>query len=180
MLSEIFLFILLLFSLLIVFSLLHFLLTGNTPPLITPTNTREKLLEIMDLNESSIFYDLGCGNGRFLIYLSKRFPKTEFVGIENSVIFYVISKIKVFVSGRKNVEIKFGNFLNKDISEATHLYMWIFVRDMDKLLEKFSKELKNGSKVYSLGFTFTDKEPTEVLRVDDRKNFARIIYIYDF
>ncbi|MBW6441623.1 hypothetical protein K0B04_01795 [Patescibacteria group bacterium] len=164
----------------IVSSLIHFLITGNTPPLITPSSTREKLLEIIDLEKDSVFYDLGCGNGGFLIHLSKRFPKTKFVGIENSVIFYLVSKIRVFLSGRKNIKIKFGNFLYTDVSEATHLYMWIFVRDMDKLLEKFSKDLKNRAKVYSLGFTFTDKKPKEIVKVGNGKDFARIIYVYEF
>jgi trans-aconitate methyltransferase len=134
----------------------------------------------MHLNESSVFYDLGCGNGGFLINLSKRFPETKCVGIENSVIFYLISKIRVSLSGRKNIEIRFGDFLKKDVSEATHLYMWIFVRDMDQLLDKFSKELKSGSKVYSLGFTFTNKKPVEIIKVGNGKDFARIIYVYEF
>lgn len=171
---------LILFGFFIVATLVHFLLTGNTPPLITPDVTREKLFQIMSLDERSVFYDLGSGNGGFLIRLSKRFPKTKCVGIENSVIFYLISRIRAFLSGRKNIKIKFGNFLNEDVSEATHLYMWIFVRDMDKLLEKFSRELKKGSKLYSLGFTFTDKDPIDIVKVGKGKDFARIIYVYEF
>jgi precorrin-6B methylase 2 len=165
---------------LIVATLVHFLLTGNTPPLITPKDTRDKLLDIMHLDEKSVFYDLGSGDASLLLDVSERFPNTKCVGIESSIIFYMISKIRVSFLGRKNVEIKFGNFLNKHVSEATHLYMWIFVRDMNKLLEKFSKDLKSGSKIYSLGFTFTDKKPVEIIKVGKGKDFARIIYVYEF
>ena len=75
----------------IVFLFIHFITTGNTPPLITPKASRKKLLEIFELDEDSIFYDLGCGNSIFLLELSKKFPNSKFVGIESSVLLYLYS-----------------------------------------------------------------------------------------
>jgi len=167
-------------ALVIVITLVHFLLTGNTPPLVTPNHTRKNFWKLLTLMKNSVFYDIGCGNGGLLINVSERFPETKCVGIESSIILYTISKVRVFLLRRENIEIKSGDFLNEDISDATHLYMWIFVRDMDRLLEKFSAELKKGAKVYSLGFTFTDKKPKEIVKVGKGKDFARTIYVYEF
>ncbi len=160
--------------------LLDVFLTGKTPLVTTPLESRKKIIKILELKENSIFYDLGCGTGSLLIECSKAFPSSGFVGIDNSPFSYVFSKIGTRLSGSKNISVKFGNFFNYDLSQATHIFLWIFVKDMDKLLKKFKSELKPGTLVYSLDFSFSEKEAEKTVDLGRGSRFGRTLYIYRF
>jgi SAM-dependent methyltransferase len=172
--------ILLLLSVLVVVFLLDVFLTGKTPMITTPSGSRRKIIKTLVLKENSVFYDLGCGTGTLLVECSKVFPTSHFVGIDNSPYSYFFSKIRVWLRKSKNISIKFGNFFNSDLSQATHIFLWIFVKDMDKLLNKFQSELKQGTLVYSLDFSFTKKEPEKVIDLGRRGMFGHTLYIYRF
>lgn len=180
MILDIFLIILALISSLIVLSLFHFLLTGNSPSVTSPATSRKMIIQKISLDENSVFYDLGCGNANLLKELSRVFPRASFVGIENSPISFLSSKILVLLGGFKNIEIKYGNFFNQDLSFATHIYLWIFVKDMDKLHKKFKSELKPGTLVYSLDFPFTNVNPDKVIDLGKDKKFGHTLYVYSY
>jgi SAM-dependent methyltransferase len=172
-------FISILFSVLILSSLILFLVTGNTPTISTPSESARDIINNLDLKKGETFVDFGCGFGGFLQKVSKRFPEAYFVGIENSLLAFLISKIR-FIFGVGNVDIKFMNFFDYDISNVDHIYLWIFVRDLDKLKEKFEKELKKGAKVYLLDFPFTGKEPKSILNLNQSAEFGHTLFIYEF
>jgi SAM-dependent methyltransferase len=172
--------ILLLLSVLVILFLLDVFLTGKTPLITTPLESRRKLIKILQLKENSVFYDLGCGTASLLIECSKVFPSAKFIGIDNSPFSYVSSKIRARLNGSKNISIKFGNFFDSDLAQATHIYLWIFVKDIDKLLKKFKSELKSGTLVYSLDFAFSEKEPEKIIDLGRRKKFGHTLYVYKF
>ena len=173
-------FALLVLSLVPVVFLLDVLLTGKSPLVTTPSRSRHFLKDILSLDDNSVFYDLGCGTGALLVECASRFPCAKFVGVDNSPFSYVISKIRVFLSGSKNISIKFANFFDINLSQATHIYLWLQVRDMDKLLSKFESELKPGTLLYSLDFPFSQKDPIKKIDLGKDNRFGHTIYIYGF
>lgn len=167
-------------SVLVIMFLLDVLLTGKTPLVTTPYKSREKLINIIQLKENSVFYDLGCGTARLLVDLSKVYPSSKFIGIDNSPFSYIFSRIRIMLSRSKNISIRYGNFFDCDLSLATHIYLWIYVKDMDKLLNKFKSELKSGALVYSLDFPFSEKESEEIRDLGRESKFGHTLYIYKF
>jgi precorrin-6B methylase 2 len=167
-------------SILVVVFLLDVLLTGKTPLVTTPSKSREMIVNIIKLDKNSVFYDLGCGTSRLLVDLSKVYPSTQFIGIDNSPFSYVLSKFRIKLCKSKNISIKYGNFFKCDLSNATHIYLWIYVKDMDTLLKKFNSELKQGTLVYSLDFPFSNKESEEVRDLGRENRFGHTLYIYRF
>jgi ubiquinone/menaquinone biosynthesis C-methylase UbiE len=178
--ANFFLLIILLLSVLTVVFLLDVFLTGKTPLITTPLESRNKIGKILDLKEDSVFYDLGCGTGTLLIEYSGVFPTSRFVGIDNSPFSYIFSKVRVWLGGYKNISIRFGNFFDHDLSRATHIFSFIIVKDMDKLLGKFKSELKQGTLIYSLDFSFSKKEPEKIIDLGRRGMFGHTLYIYRF
>ena len=170
--------ILIIISLSIVISLTHFLFTGNTPSLTSPLLAREYLLERISLDKSSVFYDLGCGNSKLLRSLAKKYPDSKFIGVDNSFFSYMFSKLAVSLCRLKNIDIRFENFLKSDLSSATHIYLWIYVKDINLLLGKLKKELKRHTLIYSLDFPFDDLNPVETIDLGRKKKFGHTLYIY--
>lgn len=169
---------LLIISLIILISLTQFLLTGNTPFIISPASSREYLLEFMSLNKDSVLYDLGCGNSKLLRSLAKKFPSSKFIGIDNSFLPYLLSKTSVLFGHYKNVEIRFENFLRSDLTTATHIYLWIYVKDINLLLKKLKKELKKSVLIYSLDFPSDELSPIETINLGKDKKFGHTLYVY--
>ena len=180
MLITLLYFTLLVLSILPVVFLLDVLLTGKSPLVTTPARSRYFLEDTLKLDETSIFYDLGCGTGALLTECAPRFPYAKFIGVDNSPFSYAISKIRVLLSESKNISIKFANFFDVDLSPATHIYLWLQVRDMDRLLSKFEGELKPGTFLYSLDFPFSQKDPTKKIDLGKDNKFGHTVYVYEF
>jgi len=180
MLVNFVLIIFMLLSLIVIAFLLDVLLTGKTPLVTTPSKSREKIINVIKLDKNSVFYDLGCGTSRLLVDLSKIYSLSTFIGIDNSPFSYVLSRLRIVLNKSKNISIKYGNFFKCNLSNATHIYLWIYVKDMDKLLKKFNVELKEETLVCSLDFPFSKKEPEEVRDLGVENRFGHTLYIYKF
>src|ERR1700722_1820864 len=89
----------------------------------------------MDLSENSVFYDLGCGDGKMVSHIARKYPDVQCIGIEHSLIPYLAAKFRT----RKlpNAEIRHTDFFQEDVSAATHIYLYLFPVLMPKLLTKF-------------------------------------------
>lgn len=180
MVAVILLISLLILSFVIAVSLFVVLITGKTPLLNTPNRAMNALLNEVKLDETSIFYDLGCGTSKVLIPLAKNNPNSKFVGIDNSLVAYLFSVTAIKIYRLKNVSIKLGNFYNHNYSDATHIYMWIFTEAMDRMLPKFEKELKPGTSVYSLSFRFSNKAPSKTITLSNERWLGNTLYVYKF
>jgi SAM-dependent methyltransferase len=138
----------------------------------------------MNINDDSIVYDLGCGDGRVLFYLSKLHPRAKFIGIERSTFPLILSKVGVFLSKKNTsneIEIIKQDFFTTDLSKATHIFVYLKPNIMDDLLTKFDKELKTGTKIVSGYFQFTLKRPTREASFGNDKNDGRKrLFIYEF
>ena len=114
-----------------------------------PKKTIEKLLKLVNLKENDILYDLGSGDGRVLIIAAKKFG-CKCIGIEKNFLLYKISVYKIEKENLKNlVEIKNKDFFKENLSKATVIFMYLSKKVVNKLKEKFERELKKGTKIVS-------------------------------
>ena len=138
----------------------------------------------LELKENSVVYDLGCGDGRVLFYLAKNNPKLKYIGIENSPFPFILSKVLSWWYKKINkidVEIIRGDFFKIDLSNATHIFTYLYPNVMDDLLPKFDKELKRGTRLVSASFHFTSKR--EIREIDLKRGkyqLAKKLYVYEF
>ena len=157
----------------------------NKVPFVTsPKKVLEKIREELDLKDENVLYDLGSGDGRVIFYLAEKNPKVKYIGIENNPFPVIISKIDKFLKRKKisnSVDILNKDFFKVDLSNATHVFTYLYPNVMDDLLTKFDEELKPGTKLVSLSFQFTNKRPVKEIDLGRNKySLGRKIYVYQF
>ena len=126
-----------------------------------PTRKKDykRIAQLVSLRPEMIFYDLGSGSSNMLFYFSKKYG-VNCVGVEVSPFWYFYSKIKSLFY--KKVKIMYGNFYKYDLSKADIVYVFLTPKALDKLKEKFIKELKENSKIILSCWPSQNINPTKI------------------
>ncbi|MGB9937000.1 MAG: methyltransferase [Methanobacterium sp.] len=138
-----------------------------------PTSKRKvnKMLQMVEIGQNDVLYDLGSGDGRIVAEAVKKY-NARAVGIEADPLRVLWSRLYLFFSRLNNYKIIWGNFFNQDISEATAVTLFLGYDANQKLKSKLLKELKPGTSVVSYIWTFDEWMPVKV----DKENR---IYLYE-
>ncbi len=159
-------------------------MTAKVPFVGVPSKVLHEIEKALDINDDSVVYDLGCGDGKVLFYLYKKNPKATYIGIENSSFPTILAKTRNWWHKKFNtskIEIIKKDFFEVDLSNATHIFTYLYPSLMDDLLPKLDKELKSGTKLVSASFHFTTKK--EIKEIDlkrGRYQLTNKIYVYEF
>lgn len=149
------------FILIVLLSLFSFLSLAPFVP--TKNSDLIRLLKIINLKKWEKFLEIGCGTGKVSLFFAKNFPQNEIVWIELSPLFYIISKIKVFFSGLKNIKIVYWNAMKLDFSKFDIFYVfWLPETVTNKLSPKLEREMKDTSRFYSYCFKMSNDKFDEV------------------
>lgn len=112
------------------------------------------MLELAEINEDDIVYDLGSGDGRILIAAARVYG-AKAVGIEADPSRFIYSWLNILVSGQvKRARVRFGNLFKKNISDATIVTLFLFGPTNNRLKDKLLSELKPGTRIVSYIWTF--------------------------
>ena len=157
---------------------------SKVPFVRVPLKTLKEIEKALDIKEDSVIYDLGCGDGRVLFSLYKNNPKAQYVGIENSLFPFLLVSVNNWWHKKKhnsNIKIIHEDFFNVDLSQATHIFTYLYPNIMDDLISKLDRELKTGTRLVSMSFHFTSKREIEEVDLKRGKyQLAQKIYIYEF
>jgi hypothetical protein len=131
----------------------------------TPQQVVDKMLEMAEIKEGDVVYDLGCGDGRIVVTAAKRYgvravgfdinPKRVRESLENV---------------RKNnvehlVTIRQEDIFTLDLREADVVTLYLLPSLNVKLMPQLEK-LKPGSRILSHDFDMRGAKPVEVHRVN--------------
>jgi len=149
---------------------------------ISPTpSSRKQILEIFRAippEFSGKIYDLGSGWGTLAIALSKHSSSCKIIGIENSIIPYIVSELLVWLLRIKHVEFHFANFLKYDFGDAGVIVCYLYPGGMQKLKPGLEAYLKSGTIVISNTFAIPGWTPVERFRASDL--YHSPVYVYEF
>ncbi|MDY6960114.1 MAG: SAM-dependent methyltransferase [Halobacteriota archaeon] len=130
------------------------------------------MLSMAEITSDDVLYDLGSGDGRTIVTASKEYGAKS-VGIEADPIRLFWSQLRIRRNGLSDLSrVEWGNFFKRDLSEATVVTLYLFQSTNDKLVEKFERELKPGTKVISHVFDF---KPWKPVKVDEKHNLFMYI-----
>lgn len=141
----------------------------------TPQKNVKLIIDQFGLKPGQKFYDLGCGDGRFLIEAEKRGAKA--IGFEISPWAFFRAKINLFVH-KSQAEVLYKNFYHFNLSDADTVFCFLIDTVMPKVEEKLRQELKPGTKIICYDFKLPTWKPIKVvdLRPDDKKSSN--VYLY--
>ncbi|MFA6322624.1 MAG: 50S ribosomal protein L11 methyltransferase, partial [Candidatus Buchananbacteria bacterium] len=121
----------------------------HVPYASTPNIRVKKIINLLDLKPDQKFYDLGCGDGRFLIEANRFGAKA--VGFEISLHPYLLARINI-LQNHSQAKIIFKNFYEVDLSDADVVVCFLIDTVMAEVENKLIKELKPGAQVACYGF----------------------------
>jgi cyclopropane fatty-acyl-phospholipid synthase-like methyltransferase len=125
----------------------------------TPHNVVSKMLEIAEVKEDDVLYDLGSGDGRIIIEAANKY-NAKAIGIEADPLRVLWSRTRIGSKEMQDrVRVIWGNFFTSDLSEATVVSIYQGQDINNRLVKKLERELKPGTRVVSYSFTFKGWTP---------------------
>ena len=141
----------------------------------TPQLIVEDLLKMAEVNGTDIIYDLGCGDGRFVITAAKKYGARG-VGIDIDPERIKESNQNARVAGVMD-KVKFieADLFETDIREATIVALYLLPEMNMQLRPKLLKDLKPGSRVVSHEFDMYDWQPDKTGRLGRNKYYMWVV-----
>lgn len=151
-------------------------LAQRTPDVIfvpTAFETVMAMLKLAEVTPNDIVYDLGCGDGRFVVTAAKQFGARG-VGIDIDPERIRDARDLAARTGTGD-KVRFieGDLFKADISEATVVTLYLLTRLNLKLRPKLMKELNPGTRVVSHAFDMDDWRPEKTADVG-----SSLIYLW--
>ena len=149
----------------------------------SPMHVVHKMIEVAEIKQGDILYDMGSGDGRIVIEAAKKYG-IRGVGIDlNPELVAKATESAVNEGVSDLVEFRAQDGLTVDISEATVVTLYMFKWFNNALRPKLQK-LKPGSRVVAHDFDIDDWTPTRVEHIgpptDGTSDYAesRTLYIW--
>jgi ribosomal protein L11 methylase PrmA len=127
------------------------------------------------VDETDVVYDLGSGDGRIVIAAARDFGARA-VGVEIDPKYIEQSRLNAQGSGVED-RITFiqGDLFFTDLSEATVVTLYLSQEINLRLLPKFQRELKPGTRIVSHEFIIGNWEPIQEMNVGGHKLYYYVM-----
>ena len=144
----------------------------------TPQEVVDRMLELAQVNQGDLLYDLGSGDGRIVITAAKRYGARA-VGFEIDHALVIDSQRSIKEAGVEALaEIREEDIRTLDLSAASVLTMYLYPGANLRLRAEILRQLKPGSRVVSHDFGMGDWKPDLVERMTDSSGLVRTIYLW--
>lgn len=144
----------------------------------TPQEVVDRMLELAQLREGDVVYDLGSGDGRIVITAAARYG-VKAVGFEISPNLVKISRDNVKDAGLEHlVEIREEDIRTVDLAPASVVTLYLYPGANLRLRSMIRRQLKPGSRVVSHQFTMGTWKPDQVDQITDSTGILRTFYLW--
>lgn len=108
--------------------------------------------KLLKLKKGDVVYELGSGDGEFILMAAKEARVKRAIGIEIDHSRYFISIIKKYMVGADSAVFVRSDFKTVKLSDANAVYFYLVPAVIKRLLPKLKKELKPGTPIVSLKY----------------------------
>ncbi|MCX6090957.1 MAG: class I SAM-dependent methyltransferase [Candidatus Atribacteria bacterium] len=123
-----------------------------------PTDMKRvrRMLEMAELKPDDTLYDLGCGDGRILVFAARQYGARA-VGVEINPWLFALAWLRVFFSGLSHrVTVRLANIHEVPLHDSDVITMFLFQHVNDRLRDKLIQELKPGTRIVSYVWILKD------------------------
>ncbi len=125
----------------------------------TPQYVVNEMLEIAATTKEDVVYDLGCGDGRYVITAAKKYSARG-IGIDIDPQLVRLSQANARAAGvADRVRFIEADLFKTDISQATVVSLYLLPELNLQLRPKLFKELKPGARIVSHNYDMADWKP---------------------
>jgi precorrin-6B methylase 2 len=143
----------------------------------TPQEVVDQMLELADIQQGDVLYDLGCGDGRIVVTAAKKYGvKAVGFDIDPKRIREANENVQKNGVGDK-VTIKQADIFQADLREANVVTLYLLPSLNVRLMPQLA-QLKPGSRIVSHSFDMRGAKPTKVEHVKTRLGSERTIYLW--
>jgi SAM-dependent methyltransferase len=150
----------------------------NAPFIKTPNVVVDKMVELAELKETDVVYDLGCGDGRLVITAALKSgcsgtgfdiePERVAEATENAKLHEVEDRVQIVEQ----------DVFTVDMSKADVALMYVLPWMMNKLLPQF-QEMKDGCRIVAHDFWIDGVEPETVIEFQTAQGYRdATVYLY--
>lgn len=151
-------------------------LVMRVPYVPTKKSAIKKIFDEAKLKKGETFMDLGCGDGRMLVYADKT-KNISAIGYEIAPLVYLLALIRKFAY-RSKAKIKYKNFFKDNLGKADVIFCYLMPRELEKLAKKILKECSKGTRIISNTFEISGLKPIKIIQKNKQKKIPKI-YIYE-
>jgi SAM-dependent methyltransferase len=145
----------------------------DVPFLETPESVVEAMLELAQVTEDDVVYDLGSGDGRIVIAAAAHYGASG-VGIESESELILLSNERAEEAGVEGrVRFLLRDFFKADFGRATVVMMYLSPKVNRKLQPLLAEQLAPGTRVVSHKYEIAGWEPVERIKAE-----GRTLYLY--
>ena len=108
--------------------------------------------KLLRVSKKDVVYELGSGDGEFILAAAKEFHAKKAIGIEIDHSRYLVSVVKKRLRGVGNAFFIRSDFKKVDISDATVVYFYLVPAVIKRILPKLKNELKPGTRIVSFRY----------------------------
>ena len=152
---------------------------SNLAPFVpTPQDVVDRMLELAEVSENDVVYDLGCGDGRIVIRAAERYGARG-VGIDIDPQRVAESRANAERAGVSHlVEFIQQDALQVDVSDATVVTLYLLSSSNIKIRPILTSQLAPGARIVSHAFSMGNWEADQVERFTDTRGNTRTLYLW--
>ncbi|MBI2551534.1 methyltransferase domain-containing protein [Candidatus Uhrbacteria bacterium] len=139
-----------------------------------------EILKALDLKGGSVFYDLGCGDGRVVRAAAEAQPGARCIGVDKAHVPVWLARWRARNVKTKNLTFLRENIFTMDLSDATQIYTFLYPKPMQILLPRFENILRPGTRVVDGDFPIHGRTPVRIIPLQHQDKFGRTLYVYEF
>jgi SAM-dependent methyltransferase len=144
----------------------------------TPQEVVDRMLELAEVRNGDVLYDLGSGDGRIVITAARKYG-VKAVGFEIEPNLVKQSQERVREAGLEDLaEIREQDIRKVDLSPASVVTMYLYPAANLRLRATIMRQLKPGSRVVSHAFGMGNWKPDRVEQLKDSAGLLRTIYLW--
>ena len=130
----------------------------------TPMEVIEKAIELLKVTDEDLVYDIGAGDGRFIMKCCEDTGATC-VGVEIDSDRGEEAVAAIHEKSLTKCRMIIGNALEQDYSEATCIFMYLIPRGLSIMLPILQSALKGNTRVVTYMSPLSGLEPIEIVKV---------------